>query len=468
MTGNFLPDIQPVVTHVTEDTCQCLVRDESVRATPEERVRQRVLHWLIHDKGGPKDKLWLEQSYNWVSDPARTRIRSDIELLGDGAVLMAVECKRGDVLLDERVDQQAIEYAVKARARWTWTTNGKRHGFFERHGSEWRPVTALKPLEVFSDPPVAKLEFPTSPDDRASIVRYRESFDAPRLLEPGADCEARRGRAARRPEIPPHGPHHNLTLELASLEFVHGPAPQFSPTRTVHHSGQILRRCFHGRPRVHETTSKGDMTTPSDTRLPLPVTRASMLAFAVVAALGSVPGVEAGPRGGVEIEGGEPIEVRALLSGTVMPSVSPLIETAIGLAIEDCGPIHGRRVAVEILDEKCSGEGGRAAAEAIVADAQVVGVIGTLCPGEAVEAAPVLSAAGLSMVSPTNTSPVPTSDLAGNAGPHHHKGYYHVTDNDLIEASVVAHFACDELGLRKVVTVHDVSVLTGIDGGGIG
>ena len=51
MTGNFLPDIQPVVTHLTEDTCQCLVRDKSVRATPEERVRQRVLHWLIHDKG---------------------------------------------------------------------------------------------------------------------------------------------------------------------------------------------------------------------------------------------------------------------------------------------------------------------------------------------------------------------------------------------------------------------------------
>ena len=199
---------------------------------------------------------------------------------------------------------------------------------------------------------------------------------------------------------------------------------------------------------------------PSDTRLPLSVTRALMLAFAVVAALGSVPGVEAGPRGRVEIEGGEPIEVRALLSGTVVPSVSPLIETAVGLAIEDYGPIHGRRVAVEILDEKCSGEGGRAAAEAIVADAQVVGVIGTLCSGAAVEAAPVLSAASLSMVSPANTSPVPTSDLAGNAGPHHHKGYYRVTDNDLIEASVVAHFAYDELGLRRVVTVHDGDAYT--------
>ena len=45
------------------------------------------------------------------------------------------------------------------------------------------------------------------------------------------------------------------------------------------------------------------------------------------------------------------------------------------------------------------------------------------------------------MISPANTSPVLTSDLAGNAGPDYHKGYYRVTDNDLIEASVVAHFS---------------------------
>ena len=92
------------------------------------------------------------------------------------------------------------------------------------------------------------------------------------------------------------------------------------------------------------------------------------------------------------------------------------------LAIKDYGPIHGHRVSVQTLDERCSGAGGRAAAEAVVADAAVVGVIGTLCSGAAVEASPILSAAGLSMISPANTSPLLTSDLAGNAGPHRHEG----------------------------------------------
>ena len=36
----------------------------------------------------------------------------------------------------------------------------------------------------------------------------------------------------------------------------------------------------------------------------------------------------------------------------------------------------------------------------------------------------------------------------------HHKGYYNVTDNDLIEESVVPHFSSDKLGSRRMVTVH--------------
>ena len=183
--------------------------------------------------------------------------------------------------------------------------------------------------------------------------------------------------------------------------------------------------------------------------------RVPVFALMVLAIFAFSSGFKPGSLGAVEIERGQPIEIRALLSDSVVPSVSPLIQTAIEIAIRDVGPIHGHHVSVETLDETCSGPGGRAAAEAVVADTQVVGVIGTLCSGAAVEASPILSAAGLSMISPANTSPVLTSDLAGNAGPDYHKGYYRVTDNDLIEASAVAHFSYDELRLRTMVTIHD-------------
>ena len=179
------------------------------------------------------------------------------------------------------------------------------------------------------------------------------------------------------------------------------------------------------------------------------------LAFMVFATAAFSGDFKPGPLGAVEIKPDQPIEIRVILSDTVVPSVSPVIRTAIEIAIKDFGSIHGRQIFIETLDEMCSGEGGRATAEAAVADAQVVGVIGTLCSGAAVGASPVISEAGLSMISPSNTSPVLTSDLFGNAGPDYHKGYYRVADNDLIEASIVAQFSYDELGLRTMVTIHD-------------
>ena len=187
----------------------------------------------------------------------------------------------------------------------------------------------------------------------------------------------------------------------------------------------------------------------------LSVGRNSALAIAFSVALACGSGSAAGLLGKVEIKRGEPIELRALLSGSVVAGISPVIEIAIGLAVGDFGPVHGHPVSVRTLDEKCSAEGGRAAAEAVAADARVVGVIGTLCSGAAVGASPILSAAGLSMISPSNTSPRLTSDLAGNAGPDHHEGYYRVSNNDLKLASVVARFSFEELGLRRMATVHD-------------
>lgn len=191
MIENFLPAFHPVVTHGAGDTIQCLIRDKAVRAAPEERVRQRVLHWLIHEKGWRKEDLRLEKSYAWVSDPARTRIRPDIELLVDGKVIVVVECKRSDVPLDERVDRQAIEYAIKARAQWIWITNGQGHAFLAKQGPHWRSIDSLTPLNVISKAPSAKLDFPASADDPASVARYWQAFGDPQFLDGGDDYDRR-------------------------------------------------------------------------------------------------------------------------------------------------------------------------------------------------------------------------------------------------------------------------------------
>ncbi len=94
-------------------------------------------------------------------------------------------------------------------------------------------------------------------------------------------------------------------------------------------------------------------------------------------------------------------------------------------------------------------------AERIAADPRVVGVVDTSCSAAAVAASPVIGRAGLVMVSPSNTSPVLTSNLNGTRGSDHHAGYFRVSNNDLYGAVAVADFAYGELGLRRMASVHD-------------
>ena len=59
------------------------------------------------------------------------------------------------------------------------------------------------------------------------------------------------------------------------------------------------------------------------------------------------------------------------------------------------------------------------------------------------------------MISSSNTSPSLTSDLRGNAGSNYYPGYYRTASNDLYLARAVAEFAYNELGLRRMATIHD-------------
>ena len=171
---------------------------------------------------------------------------------------------------------------------------------------------------------------------------------------------------------------------------------------------------------------------------------------------------EAGPLGAVEIGAGEAIQIRTILSHTVAPTFGQPLRYGVELALQHTGDIHGRQVELgDPIDGMCSGEGGRAGALQITADPrQIVGVVGTSCSGTAVEASPLLSGAGLVMISPSNTSPDLTSDLQGNAGVDYYPGYFRTANNSLYEARTVAEFAYQELGLRRMVTVDDGDAYT--------
>ena len=163
-----------------------------------------------------------------------------------------------------------------------------------------------------------------------------------------------------------------------------------------------------------------------------------------------------GSLGLVEVAPGRQIQVRAFYTnGGDLSLFGNSAERAIVFAVEDYGPIRGREVDLgAALDDTCTPEGGLAGAQVIVAQGDVAGVIGTNCSTAAAYASPLLTRAGMVLISPSNTAPSLTSDLAGKQGADHYPGYYRTAHNDLIQGESVAHFLYGE-GVTTAAVIHD-------------
>ena len=177
-------------------------------------------------------------------------------------------------------------------------------------------------------------------------------------------------------------------------------------------------------------------------------------------------GFEAGRLGAVQVAPGEAIQIRSMHVLTGLGDLGAPSQRGVAMALADYGPVKGHDVEMGAgLDSLCTEEGGRAAADAVIGDPRVVGVIGTSCSVAATAVSPILSEAGLVMISSSNTAPSLTSDLRGNAGSNYHPGYYRTSSNDLHEARAVAQFAYNDLGLRRMAAIHDGDpYITGLTG----
>ena len=187
----------------------------------------------------------------------------------------------------------------------------------------------------------------------------------------------------------------------------------------------------------------------------------ALLALAVTACSDDAGSAQGESLGDVRVAEGEAIQIRALLYISDEAGSGYADLRMVRLAVEHYGPIGGFDVHVGVgLNDHCSPDGGRGAAETIIADADVVGVIGTSCSVAAVGAAPLLAGAGLTMISPSNTSPALTSDLAGEPSEHYHAGYYRTAHNDLYQAEAVARFLRVEKGFAAAAALHVGDVYT--------
>lgn len=99
-----------------------IIRKKNVVLTPEEWVRQHIVHYLINDYGFPKSLISLEKQLvlNELSK------RTDIVLYNhNGAPLLIVECKAPEVRITQKTFDQIARYNLKLKVPYLWVTNGK-------------------------------------------------------------------------------------------------------------------------------------------------------------------------------------------------------------------------------------------------------------------------------------------------------------------------------------------------------
>ena len=167
------------------------------------------------------------------------------------------------------------------------------------------------------------------------------------------------------------------------------------------------------------------------------------------------------PLGCVELGADDPIVLGAMLVVSGANSALGLdAQGGVELAIDAReGLLLGREIELVVEDSLCSAEGGQAAAQRLAADPTIVGIIGTSCSSAAQGALPIVHAAGMLMIAPSNTSPSLTSEDVERGGAHL-PGYFRTSPNDLIRSAKAAEYAIKVLGVGKLATVHDGDTYT--------
>lgn len=113
------------------------VRKKYVSLTPEEWVRQHVLHYLL-SKGYPSSLIAIERGI----EVNGTQKRFDIVVYDrDSKPLIIVECKAQNEPVNQNVVMQITGYNLTLKAKYFWLSNGDSNYFIRlEDGAELEEV----------------------------------------------------------------------------------------------------------------------------------------------------------------------------------------------------------------------------------------------------------------------------------------------------------------------------------------
>lgn len=101
-----------------------IIRKKFVVLTPEEWVRQHVLHWLIYHKKYPVSLINVEKQLKIN----KLRKRYDLVVYNpDGTIELLVECKSYSSKITQEAFDQVARYNLQVQSNFLMVTNGMEH-----------------------------------------------------------------------------------------------------------------------------------------------------------------------------------------------------------------------------------------------------------------------------------------------------------------------------------------------------
>ena len=123
------------------------IRKKYVALTPEEWVRQHLIHYLIVEKTVPATLISVEMPLKY----AHVDKRSDVLVHNrNGQPLMLAECKAPEVSITQKVFEQIAVYNLAIQAPCLMVTNGLQH-FCMATATDDSPARFLHEIPCYED-----------------------------------------------------------------------------------------------------------------------------------------------------------------------------------------------------------------------------------------------------------------------------------------------------------------------------
>jgi hypothetical protein len=141
----FVPlDLPPAVLRIERNEVFDIVRKKLVHLTPEEWVRQHIIHFLISHKSFPPGLIEVEKTIKVFNTTKRVDVLVRTPELKP---LLLVECKAPGVPITQKEAEQLARYQITLQADLSFLTNGNQHIVMQHHGGH---ITYLPELPSYS------------------------------------------------------------------------------------------------------------------------------------------------------------------------------------------------------------------------------------------------------------------------------------------------------------------------------